>query len=52
MYQELKLSTKKLLYKSPIFQDAFKDASTIHVSEVEKIIRAEYANAGIKARAN
>ena len=43
----IEIIDKEIIYKSPIFRTPLKDTSTIHVSEIEKIIRAEYANAGI-----
>lgn len=45
----IEIVDKEVIYKSPIFRTPLKDASTIHVAEVEKIIRAEYVNAGIEA---
>lgn len=44
----IEIVDKEIIYKSPIFRTPLKDASTILVSEIEKIIRSEYANAGIK----
>ncbi|MGM9956446.1 MAG: ethanolamine ammonia-lyase reactivating factor EutA [Peribacillus sp.] len=38
---------KEILYKSPIFRTPLKDAWTIDVSSVEKIIRSQYEEAGI-----
>lgn len=45
----IEIVDKEILYKSPIFRTPLLDASTINVEEVEKIVRSEYANAGIKA---
>lgn len=45
----IEIIDKEIIYKSPIFRTPLKDASTIHVIEIEKIIRSEYANAGIKS---
>lgn len=45
----IEIVDKEIIYKSPIFRTPLKDASTIHVAEVEKIIRSEYSKAGIEA---
>jgi ethanolamine utilization protein EutA len=45
----IEIVDKEILYKSPIFRTPLLDSSTINVAEVEKIIRSEYANAGIEA---
>ena len=46
---KIEIVDKEILYKSPIFRTPLTDPSTINVAEVEKIIRSEYANAGIVA---
>ncbi|MGE7601591.1 ethanolamine ammonia-lyase reactivating factor EutA [Peribacillus sp. NPDC097675] len=38
---------KEILYKSPIFRTPLKDAITIDVASVEKIIRSQYEEAGV-----
>lgn len=45
----IEIVNKEILYKSPIFRTPLLDASTINVAEIEKIVRFEYANAGIEA---
>ncbi|QUG43563.1 ethanolamine ammonia-lyase reactivating factor EutA [Psychrobacillus sp. INOP01] len=45
----IEIIDKEIIYKSPIFRTPLKNTSTIHVSEIEKIIRTEYAKAGIKS---
>lgn len=45
----IEIVNKEILYKSPIFRTPLLDASTINVAEIEKIVRSEYANAGIEA---
>ncbi len=46
----IEIVDKEIIYKSPIFRTPLQDATTIHVEEVEKIIRAEYVKAGIEAK--
>ncbi|MCM3691945.1 ethanolamine ammonia-lyase reactivating factor EutA [Neobacillus niacini] len=45
----IEIVDKQVLYKSPIFRTPLLDSSTINVAEVEKIVRSEYAHAGITA---
>lgn len=45
----IEIVNKEILYKSPIFRTPLLDASTINVAEIEKIVRSEYAKAGIEA---
>lgn len=45
----IEIVDKEVVYKSPIYRTPLKDSSTIHVSEIEKIIRSEYTNAGIQS---
>ena len=45
----IEIVDKEILYKSPIFRTPLTDPSTINVAEVEKMIRSEYAKAGIVA---
>ena len=46
---KIEIVDKEILYKSPIFRTPLTDPSTINVAEVEKIVRSEYAKAGIMA---
>lgn len=45
----IEIVDKEILYKSPIFRTPLTDPSTINVAEVEKIVRSQYAKAGIEA---
>lgn len=45
----IEIVDKEILYKSPIFRTPLTDPSTINVAEVEKIVRSQYAVAGIEA---
>ena len=45
----IEIVDKEILYKSPIFRTPLTDPSTIDVAEVEKIVRSQYAAAGIEA---
>ena len=45
----IEIVDKEILYKSPIFRTPLTDPSTINVAEVEKIVRSQYAEAGIEA---
>lgn len=46
---KIEIVDKEILYKSPIFRTPLTNPSTINVVEIEKIIRSEYAKAGIVA---
>lgn len=46
---KIEIVDKEILYKSPIFRTPLTNPSTINVVEVEKIVRSEYAKAGIVA---
>lgn len=45
----IEIVDKEIVYKSPIFRTPLSDATTINVAEVEKIIRSQYAKAGIES---
>lgn len=44
----IEIIDKEIIYKSPVFRTPLKDASTIHVEEVERIIRSQYEVAQIE----
>ena len=46
---KIEIVDKEVLYKSPIFRTPLTNPSTINVVEIEKIVRSEYAKAGIVA---
>ncbi|KXH84152.1 ethanolamine ammonia-lyase reactivating factor EutA [Sporosarcina sp. HYO08] len=45
----IEIVDKEILYKSPIFRTPLIDFTTIDVAGIEKIVRAQYAEAGIDA---